>query len=45
MSHIGKQQQHRHQLVHRDAANAATTKMTQDAHFKIVSNTGSSTNK
>jgi len=28
------QQQHRHQLVHRDAAIAATENITQDAHFK-----------
>ena len=31
---IGTQQQCRHQLVHRDAADAATRKITQDAHVK-----------
>jgi len=42
---IGTQQEHRHKLVHRDAANAATKHMTQDAHLKIVRKTGSSKNK
>jgi len=41
----GTQQQRRHQLVHREAANVATENMTQDAHLKIVRKTGSSTNK
>jgi len=42
---IGTQQEHGHQLVHRDGANAATNNMTQDAHFKIVSTTRRSKNK
>jgi len=42
---IGTQQERRHQLVHRDAANEATRNMTQDEHLKIVRKTGSSTNK
>jgi len=41
----GTQQQRRHQLVHREAANVATENMTQDAHLKIVRKTGSRTNK
>jgi hypothetical protein len=45
MSHIGTQQERRHQLVHRDAADAATKHMTEDAHLNIVHNTGSSKNK
>jgi hypothetical protein len=32
-------------MVHRDAANAATKHMTQDAHLKIFRKTGSSKNK
>jgi len=39
----GTQQQCRHQLVHREAANVATENTTQDAHLKIVLTTGSST--
>jgi len=39
------QQECRHQLVHRNAANVATKYMTQDAHLKIVCKTGSSKNK
>jgi hypothetical protein len=39
------QQQHRHQLVYRDAAIVATENMTQDAHLKKVRKTGSSKNK
>jgi len=39
----GPQQQRRHQLVHREAANVATQNMTQDAHLKIVRKTESST--
>jgi len=35
----------RHQLVHCDAANAATENMTQSAHLKMVPKTGSSKNK
>jgi hypothetical protein len=42
---IGTQEERRHKLVHRDAANAATQHMTQDAHLKIVRKTGSSKNK
>jgi hypothetical protein len=42
---IGTQQERRHQLVHRDAANAATKNMTQDAHLNSVRETESSTNK
>ena len=42
---LGTQQEVRHKLVHRDAANAATNHMTQVAHLKIVCKTGSSTNK
>jgi hypothetical protein len=34
-SYDGTQQGHRHQLVHRDTANAATEHMTQDTHLKI----------
>jgi len=39
------QQQRRHKLVHRDAANAATKQITQAAHLKIVRKTGSRKNK
>jgi len=42
---LGTQQEHRHKLVHRDAANGATKHMTQDAHLMIVRKTGSSKNK
>jgi len=42
---LGTQQEHRHKFVHRDAANAATKHMTQDAHFKIVRKSGSRKNK
>jgi hypothetical protein len=42
---IGTQQECRQQLVHRDAANAATKDMTQDAPLTIVCQTGSSPNK
>jgi len=42
---LGTQQGRRHKLVHRDAANAATKHMTQDAHFKIIRKTGSRNNK
>jgi len=42
---LSTQQDHRHKLVHRDAANAATKHMTQEAHLKIVRKTGSSKNK
>jgi len=40
---IGTQQESSHQLVHRDAANAATKHITLDAHLKIVCKTGRST--
>jgi len=42
---IGTQQEHRHQLVHLDAAKEGTKNMSQDAHSKIIRKTGSSTNK
>jgi len=42
---LGTQQERRHKLVHRDAANAATKHMTQDAHLNIVRKTGSRRNK
>jgi len=42
---LGTQQERRHKLVHRDAANVATKHMTHDAHLKIVRKTGSSKNK
>jgi len=41
----GTQQERRHKLVHRDAANVATKHNTQNAHSKIVQKTGSSKNK
>ena len=42
---LGTQQEHRHKLVHRDAANAATKHITQDGHLKIVRKTGSRKDK
>jgi len=39
------QLQRRHQLVHRDAANAATKSIAQDAHLKNVCKTGRSNNR
>jgi len=42
---LGTQQEPRHKLVDRDAANAATKYMTQDAHLKIVRKTGSRKNQ
>jgi hypothetical protein len=42
---LGTQQERRHKLVHRDAANVATNHMNQDAHIKIIHKTGSSTNQ
>jgi hypothetical protein len=42
---IGTQQARRHQLVHCDAANAATKNMTQDGYLEIFHKTESSTNK
>jgi len=39
------QQHHRHQLVHRDAANAASEHMTHNAHLIIVRKRASSKNK
>jgi len=41
---IGTEQERRHQLVHRDAADAATRNIILDAHFTIVSRTGRSKN-
>jgi hypothetical protein len=41
----GTQQEHRHQLVHRNAANAAIKNMTQNAHLKILCKIGSCKNK
>jgi hypothetical protein len=38
---VGIQQERRHNVVHRDAANADTKHMTQDAHLKIDRKTGS----
>jgi len=45
MSLMGTQQECRHQLVHREAADAATKHMTEDADIQIVRRTGRSTNK
>jgi hypothetical protein len=42
---LGTQQECRHKFVHRDAADADTKHMTQDAHLKIVRKTGSRRNK
>jgi len=42
---LGTQQECRHKLVHRNAANAATKHVTQDAHLKMVRKTGNSKNK
>jgi len=42
---IGAHQECRHQLVHHDAADAASRYMTQDTHLKIIRKTGSSKNK
>ena len=42
---IGTQQERRHQLLHRDAANAATKNMTHDTHLELVRKTGSSANQ
>jgi len=39
------QQQRRHQLVHRDAAFAATRNIGQDVHLKKVRKTGRSNNR
>jgi hypothetical protein len=36
---LGTQQDCRHKLVHRDAADAATKPMTKDAHLKIIRKT------
>jgi hypothetical protein len=41
----GTQSERKHQLIHRNAANAAANNVTQDAHFKIVLNTGRSKTK
>jgi hypothetical protein len=45
MSLIGTQKERRYQSVHREAANVATKHMTEDAHLKIIRETGSGTNK
>jgi hypothetical protein len=45
MEILGTQQERRHKLVHRDAADAATKHRTQDAHRKIVRKTGCRRNK
>jgi len=45
MSLSGTQQERRHQLLHRNAAHAATKNMTQDAHLKIIRKTGRSKKK
>jgi hypothetical protein len=42
---LGKQQERRHKLVRRNAANVVTKQMTQDAHLMIFRKTGSSKNK
>jgi hypothetical protein len=42
---LGTQQERRHKLVHRNAADAATKHMTQDANLKILRKTGSRRNK
>jgi len=42
---LAKQQERRQKLVHRDAANAATKHITQDAHLKIIRKTGSGKNQ
>jgi len=42
---IGTQQERSQKLVYHDTTNAATKHMTQDAHLKIVSKTGTSKNK
>jgi hypothetical protein len=42
---LGTQQERRHKLVHRNAADAATKHMTQNAHLKIVRKTASRRNK
>jgi hypothetical protein len=43
-SAISTKQKCSYLLAHRNAANAATSTMTQDAHFKIVHETGSTKN-
>jgi len=45
MSLIDTPQEPRHQLVHRNSANATTKTMTQNAHSKIVCRTEHGTNK
>jgi hypothetical protein len=45
MEILGTQQQRSNQIVHHDAADAATKHMTQNAHSKIVRKTGSMRNK
>jgi len=41
---FAQEQKRRHQFAHHDAANAATNKITQNAHLHIVCKTGSSKN-
>jgi len=41
---LGRQQARRHKLVHRNAANAVTKHMTENAHLKIVGKAGSRKN-
>jgi len=41
---LSTQQEHRHELDHRNAAHAATKHMTQYARLKVVRKTGSSKN-
>jgi len=41
---LGTQLECRHKIVHDNAANAVTKHLTQDAHLKIVRNTGSRKN-
>jgi len=41
---LGSQQERSHKVVRRNAANAATKHMTQDAHLKIVHKPGSRKN-
>jgi len=45
MALIGAQQERKQQLVHHDAANAATNNMSQHGHLTIICKNGSSTNR
>jgi hypothetical protein len=42
---VGTQQERRQELVHRDAANAATNYITQNAYLKMIRMTRSSKNQ